>query len=93
MSEKFPFKEITKGNIKKRTFDEYVDDHELKWHFDAQDRNVKILESDGWQIQMDDQLPKTLNEGDTLFIPKGVYHRVIKGNGKLVILIKENGNR
>ena len=56
-------------------------------------RNVKILESNGWQIQMDDQLPKTLNEGDTLFIPKGVYHRVIKGNGKLVILIKENGNR
>jgi quercetin dioxygenase-like cupin family protein len=42
---------------------------------------------------MDNQLPKILSEGDTLFIPKGVYHRVIKGNGKLVILIKENENR
>jgi quercetin dioxygenase-like cupin family protein len=93
MDENFPFKEINRNGVKKRTFDESIDDHELKWHFDAKDRKVKILESDGWQIQMDNQLPKILSEGDTLFIPKGVYHRVIKGNGKLVILIKENENR
>jgi hypothetical protein len=30
-----------------------------------------------------------LKKGDTLFIPKGTYHRVIKGNGDLVVEIKE----
>jgi hypothetical protein len=30
-----------------------------------------------------------MNEGETLFIPKGVYHRVIKGKGDLIVKIKE----
>ena len=35
------------------------------------------------QIQLDDELPKII-EGQ-IFIPMGVYHRVIKGNNNLKI--------
>jgi hypothetical protein len=70
-------------------FKENVNDHELKWHFDKKDRKVKIVKSNGWQIQLEDKLPQFMNVGETLFIPKGVYHRVIKGQGDLVVEIKE----
>jgi hypothetical protein len=36
---------------------------------------------------MDNQMPKSLTEGKEYFIPKGVYHRVIKGNGDLKVEI------
>ena len=87
--EDLPFKEIEENGIKRRVFKEHVNDHELKWHFDKKDRKVKIVKSNGWQIQLEDKLPKFMNEGETLFISKGVYHRVIKGQGDLVVEIKE----
>jgi hypothetical protein len=40
-------------------------------------------------IQFDDELPEVLEEGKEFFIPKGLYHRVIKGNADLVVLIEE----
>jgi len=86
---KLPFQEKVKNGIKKRVFSEGVDDHELKWHFDERDRKVKVVKSDGWLLQMDNGLPTRLNEGDIITIPKGVYHRVIKGNGDLIVKIKE----
>lgn len=87
--EDLPFKEIEENGIKRRVFKESVNSHELKWHFDKKDRKVKIVKSNGWQIQLDDKLPKVMNEGETLFIPKGVYHRVIKGQGDLIVKIRE----
>ena len=72
-----------------REFSQDVDSEELIWHMDRKDRTVTILESSGWEFQMDNELPKILKEGDVLFIPKYTYHRVIKGNGKLIVEIKE----
>lgn len=69
-------------------FDEKIDE-ELKWHFDKNDREILIIESDNWKIQFDNKLPTEMKKGDKLFIPKGVYHRVVKGNGDLKIRIKE----
>ena len=86
---KLPFEEKVTNGIKRRVFSEGVDDHELKWHFDERDRKVKIVKSDGWQIQLDNGLPTQLKEGDIIKIPKGMYHRVIKGNGDLIVKIKE----
>jgi hypothetical protein len=86
---KLPFKEKVTNGIKKRVFNEGVDDHELKWHFDERDRKVKVVKSNGWLLQMDNGLPTQLNEGDIITIPKGVYHRVIKGSGDLIVKIKE----
>jgi len=83
-----PFKQIDKGNVKIRSFDPNVDEHELMWHRDREDRIVTILESNGWKFQMDDELPVELNEGDEIFIPKDTFHRVIKGIGEFKIKVK-----
>lgn len=84
-----PFLQEEKNGIKTRLFKENTNSEELKWHFDERDRNVKVVKSNGWKVQFDNQLPITLKEGNSLFIPKGVYHRVIKGNGELIVKIKE----
>jgi len=84
-----PFAQEEKNGIKTRLFKENINNHELKWHFDERDRKVKIVKSNGWEIQMDNQLPIKLNEGDIITIPKGMYHRVIKGTGDLIVKIKE----
>lgn len=89
MMEKLPFIEKINDGIKTRIFDKNVDDHELMWHRDERTRIVKIVESNGWELQMDNELPLILKEGDRITIPSGVYHRVIKGEGNLIIKIKE----
>ena len=38
---------------------------------------------------MDESLPINLSNNDELFIPKLNWHRVIKGDGKLVVEIEE----
>lgn len=88
--ERLPFKEIKKGkgNIKIRTFDSNIDEFELKWHRDREDRKVTIIESNGWKYQEDNKLPVNLKEGDVIFIPKETFHRVIKGNGDLKIKVE-----
>lgn len=88
-NEELPFDQEIKEGFKFRTFKSNVDTDELKWHFDEQDREVTILESNGWEFQIDNELPTTLKEGDVLFIPKGTYHRVKRGIGDLRIKIKE----
>jgi len=84
-----PFDQEIQEGYKIRTFNEIVESEELKWHFDATDREVTIIESKGWGFQLDNELPVVLKEGDKIFIPKGVYHRVLKGDGNLKIKIKE----
>jgi len=84
-----PFEKKIEEDYKIRTFTQNIVSEELKWHFDSTDREVTIIESKGWKFQMDNELPKILKEGQKLFIPKGIYHRVIKGDGKLKIKIKE----
>jgi len=76
-------------NIMVRTFDEDIDSSEMVWHRDKKDREVKIIEGNGWKFQMDNELPSELKSGDVLNIPKETFHRVIKGSGKLVIEIRE----
>ena len=84
-----PFEEVKENGIKTRLFKENINSGELKWHFDKQDRKVKVVKSNNWMLQMDNDIPKPLKEGQTIFIPKGVYHRVIKGQDDLIVKIKE----
>jgi|TARA_R100001509_G_scaffold151374_1_gene110798 hypothetical protein len=87
----FPFKEKKVGKkLFLREFSSDVDSHELVWHQDKEDRKVKVLESNGWQLQMDNELPILLKEGTTYSIPAYEFHRVIKGSGKLKILVEKN---
>lgn len=85
----FPFQqEIIEGKIV-RTFTPYVDVEELKWHQDLRDRRVRIIEDGGWSFQMENDLPNKLSINEQIFIPKFVWHRVIKGKDNLVVEIEE----
>lgn len=76
----------------RRVFNESVETDELKWHKDQYDRIVFVESSNGWKLQMDEELPKDLQEGQKYFIPKETFHRVIKGTGDLKItIIEDNG--
>jgi len=72
-----------------RTFDENIEDGELIWHRDRKDRVIKVIEGVNWKIQYDNHLPQTLEPGKWYYVKKEQYHRVHKGNGKLVIEIQE----
>jgi len=82
----FPFKEThIKDNLYLREFEESVDIDDLEWHRDREDRIVEIIGETDWKLQMDNELPKKLK--DKVFIPKEVWHRVIKGTGELKVKI------
>ena len=83
-----PFKEeeISK-NIYFRTFYENVESGDLTWHRDREDRFIEAQHETNWSFQMDNELPKNFTE--RIFVPKGVYHRLIKGKGDLVLKIEK----
>ena len=68
-----------------REFEDNIDPIELKWHRDREDRTVEIIGETDWMIQLENQLPTSMNQ--PIFISKGEWHRVIKGNGTLKLKI------
>ena len=68
-----------------REFSADVDEMELIWHTDREDRVVHVIEGNNWKFQFDEQLPFEMLDGIDIVIPKGIIHRVIKGNGPLKI--------
>lgn len=82
----FPFTEKKIGDkLYLREFKENTLDKELIWHQDREDRTIKVLESNNWKLQLDNELPVILEVGSSYDIPAYLFHRVIKGKGKLVI--------
>jgi hypothetical protein len=55
------------------------------WHRDDEDRVIEILGETDWQIQLDNQLPTSMNI--PISIPKHMWHRAIKGTGCLQLKI------
>lgn len=84
-----PYKETKKDNVIRRTFSKDVPISELVWHRDKEDRIVKVLSETDWMIQFDNELPVKLNVNEEYYIPKESFHRVIKGNGNLMVEITE----
>lgn len=70
-----------------RTFLPDVFDYDLEWHVDFEDRLVKVIESSGWKIQFDNQIPQELEKDQEFFIEKMTWHRIIKGAGPLIVKI------
>lgn len=66
-----------------------IESDDYVWHRDKNDRTVTVLEGEGWQFQLDNELPHIINMNDNIFIPKMVYHRIIPGKTKLRIKINE----
>jgi hypothetical protein len=82
--------DIFLNNTKRyRVFKEEVDERELMWHQDEWDRKILVLGGKDWKIQFDDELPLELKEGSEIQIENHKFHRVIKGNGNLIIRIIE----
>lgn len=86
MNEKKPYTQISKGpDCIIRTFSNNISESELKWHWDDEDRSVKPINTNDWYFQFDNQLPIPFEK--TIFIPKGEYHRIIKGTTDLIVEI------
>jgi len=75
------------SDVIKRTFSKSVNENELEWHRDKEDRIVIPINENDWYIQFDNELPKKLNLNEEFFIPKNTFHRVIKGKSDLVVEI------
>lgn len=70
-----------------RTFYHCMNEEELVWHRDREDRIISPNHLTDWKFQFDNKLPIFIN--DEIFIPKGTYHRLIKGTGDLTLKIKK----
>ena len=87
----FPFEEekIDKYNFI-RTFPADVDEMDLIWHADKENRIITVIKGSGWKFQFDEELPIKMTKGKSISIEKGRIHRVIKGNGPLKIKLQKN---
>ena len=84
-----PFQETKlEDNIFIREFYQDTDSGEFMWHRDFENRIIESIGETDWQIQLDNELPRVI-QGE-VFIPMGVYHRVIKGTGDLKIKLQKN---
>lgn len=86
-----PFEEEQiSDNIFIRTFSADIDEMDLIWHTDKENRFIKVLEGNGWQFQYDEDLPFEMTDGLGFPVMKGQIHRVIKGVGPLKIELHKN---
>ena len=81
-----PYTDIieTDGTIS-RLFSASTKPEDLKWHMDDEDRIITVLDKTNWQFQFEDQLPVPLNK--PIFIERHQWHRLIKGDGSLMIKV------
>jgi hypothetical protein len=89
MVKDLPFEEIVESNSKKsiRIFSSHLDDEELKWHWDEEDRIITPLSETDWKFQFDNCLP--INIDRSIKVPKGEWHRLIKGTEDLKIQVEK----
>ena len=77
-------------NTRLRKFSSSTPEDQLVWHRDRQNRIVEVIHSNGWRFQRDDSVPALLSSGDILEIAANEWHRIIKGEGDLIVKITES---
>lgn len=87
MKTNFPFTEEIKNDYYIRTFDAEIEEDELVWHRDKEDRIIICEEKTDWKFQQDNKLPISFD--NEIFIKKEIYHRLIKGTGNITLKIKK----
>lgn len=92
MVNNLPFTENLKEGFYIRTFSSDTLDTELKWHFDEEDRTVICEHETDWLFQIDNELPIPIKKNTPIYVPEGLYHRIIKGTGDLVVRVKKHLN-
>jgi hypothetical protein len=80
-----PYKDVLIEDVVIREFDENIDPIELKWHRDSEDRLIEAVGDTDWKFQLENKLPIEMKR--EIFIPKGVWHRIIKGTRSVKIKI------
>ena len=83
----FPFLAEYQPEGEVREFFVDRDDEEFVWHRDHEEREIEILEGEGWQFQYENCLPCLLEPGMIFDIPEGEYHRLIRGCNNLKVRI------
>ena len=86
-NKKLPFDEEVGKNCVIRTFDNSLNENELVWHKDKEDRVIFPLHESDWKIQLDNDIPKELNPDNPIFIESKKFHRLIKGKGDLKVKV------
>jgi hypothetical protein len=87
-----PFQETKlSDNTFIREFKQDTDSGEFMWHRDFENRIIESIGETNWMIQIDNELPKQIR--GEVFIPMGIYHRLIKGTGDLKIKLKKLKNK
>lgn len=76
------------GNV--RVFPKDVDEMDLIWHRDKNDRTIIVVEGNAWKLQKDNEKPVIMEHGVIYEIKAMEYHRIIKGYGDLVLIIHED---
>ena len=92
MVREFPFSEttISKGPTETviRIFKQELQDDDLKWHWDDEDRTIQTLDETDWMFQYDNQLPIPIKS--KIEVKRGVWHRIIKGTGDLRLIVEKH---
>jgi hypothetical protein len=88
-----PFSEELKDGFHIRTFSSDLNETELKWHWDEEDRIVVCENETDWLIQLDNELPQKILKNKPIYIKEGVYHRLIKGSSDVIFKIKKIRNK
>lgn len=85
-----PFEELKLNeSVSIRKFSETVLESDLVWHRDKEPRKITVLEDTSWSIELDGHAPLILEKNEEFFIPKGQFHRVIKGSGPFVVKVEK----
>jgi len=83
-----PYSEIKEKEYAIRTFSQDLDENELKWHRDREDRIVVPMHETDWLFQRENHLPEAIK--DKILIKEGEWHRILKGTGDLTVKIFKN---
>ncbi len=68
-----------------RFFSKNVDEMDLVWHRDHEDRRFMVLRGTAWKLQKDNEEPVIMEHGVVYEIKEMEYHRIIKGYGNLIV--------
>lgn len=83
-----PYFEQKEKNYIIRTFSQELNEDELKWHKDRENRVVVPVQETDWLFQRENCLPEPIR--DEILIRQGEWHRILKGTGDLTVKIFKN---
>lgn len=85
----FPFETLhSAGGLEIRKFSAFLEEDELSWHRDREDRVVTLLSGSGWMLQLDESKPILMSPGKDFFVPAGVWHRAIRLNESTDLVVQ-----